>query len=176
MLYERFESVAEWQNPLHITKCLFQKLKRWFRIRSKWVCRNSRKSIWKLPWLTLSCSGWCSYTESSPAHTSVLYLGIPCSRHQKLRQVCSMAAVLEPKTESTLHYDLLHLVFPNPILFLRWVQESIERMRHGIVRQYPNSATARIFEANAHGCIWSFLSIKNIWEEGQWEPATIGRN
>ena len=106
--------------------------------------------------------------ESAPAHFPVLYLCIPCSRHERLREVCHMAAVIETKTESTLHYDLLQLVFPTQILFLRWVQESIKRVRHGIVRQYPNNAIVKISEANSHGYTWSFWSIKKIWEEGRY--------
>ena len=118
-LYEKAEFVAEWQDLLHITRGLLQKLKSYVNHALCGCVKTLERAAESCHNFYFSRVVRDGCIESAPAHFPVLYLCIPCSRHERLREVCHMAAVIETKTESTLHYDLLQLVFPTQILFLR---------------------------------------------------------
>lgn len=107
-LYERADSVAEWQDLLHITRDSLQK-PRIYMYYTLCECVETLKRAAE------SCRDLCfpgvvsdsSILEFPPAHTCLLHLCIHYSQHSRLRQACHMATVFETKTKSVSYHDLL---------------------------------------------------------------------
>lgn len=106
-VYERAESAAKWQDPLHMTRGLLQKLR---------TCIHYTLSecVETLERETKSCHDFWfpgAVNDGSvgfaSAHTSLLHRWIPYSQYSRLRGACHMAAVFETKTKSAFYHDLL---------------------------------------------------------------------